>query len=259
MGDADGGIGLVDVLPAGAARAEGVDLEFALVDLELHFVCFRQDRDGGGGRLDASLALGLGDPLHAVDARLEFEAGVGAVAGNLERDLLVPAEFGRVGAQDFRFEALRLRVHGVHAQERAREQSRFFPAGATSDLDDDVLVVVRVSRQQKDLQFLGKVFHRVFRGRSLFLGKFLHLFVDSRLVQKHFRFGKVGFRFSERPIGLDDGRHILMLFQERCVLFNVGDHSRVCKFRFKRGESLLNIRKVLKHQATLPPGPSGPF
>ena len=98
VGDADGGVGLVDVLTAGAARAERVDLEFALVDLELHFVRLRQDRDGGGGRLDAPLALGLGHPLDTVDAGLELEARVGAVPRDLEGHFLVPAEFRGVGA-----------------------------------------------------------------------------------------------------------------------------------------------------------------
>ena len=240
MGDADGGVRLVDVLPAGAARAERVDLEFALVDLELHFVRFRQDRDRRGGRLDASLALGLGDPLHTVDARLEFEAGVGAVAGDLERDLLVPAEFGRVGTQDFCLEALGLRVHGIHAQKRAREQGGLFPAGAASDLDDDVFVVVRVPRQQQDLELFRGLFQSLLRGGHLLLGKVPELFVGTGILQDGLRLVEVFLRLLIDAVRLHDGRHILVLLQERGVLFDVGDDFGVRELLLELQETALD-------------------
>ena len=74
MGDADGGIGLVDVLAAGAGGAEGVHLEVGGIDvIALHLVHLGHDRHGAGGGVDTPLGLGLRDALHAVGAGLELE------------------------------------------------------------------------------------------------------------------------------------------------------------------------------------------
>ena len=94
MGDADGGLGFVDVLPACAGRAEGVDFEVGGVDLKVDLFGFGEDGDGDGRGMDAALAFGFGDALDAVDAGLKFEAGIRAVAADLENDFLAAAELG---------------------------------------------------------------------------------------------------------------------------------------------------------------------
>ena len=48
----------------------------------------------------------------------------------------------------------RLGVARVHAEELGGEQARLVAAGAGADLEDDVAVVVRVARQQQELQLL---------------------------------------------------------------------------------------------------------
>ena len=54
MGYPDGGVGLVDVLAAGPGRAVGVDLQIALVDLDLlHLVDERRDLDQREARVPA--------------------------------------------------------------------------------------------------------------------------------------------------------------------------------------------------------------
>src|SRR5262249_32851187 len=74
MRDADRRVGLVDVLSAGAGRAERVDLEVDGIDLDVvDRVDLRQDRDGRGRSMDAALRLGLGHALHAMRARFELE------------------------------------------------------------------------------------------------------------------------------------------------------------------------------------------
>ena len=193
-----------------------------------------------------------------MDARLEFEAGVGAVAGDLERDLLVPAEFGRVGTQDFCLEALGLRVHGIHAQKGAREQGGLFPAGAASDLDDDVLVVVRVSRQQQDLELFRGLFQGLLRGGHLLLGKVPELFVRAGVVQDGLRLAEVFLRLFIDAVRLHDGRHILVLLQERGVLFDVGDDFGVRELLLQLQETALDTGQVLKHRGSPPLERSGP-
>ena len=89
--DPHGGVGRVHGLAAGAGRAVDVDLEVVRVDLDLDLLRLGHHGDRRRGGVDAALALGLGDALDAVGAALPLEDGVGAVALDRERDLLVAA------------------------------------------------------------------------------------------------------------------------------------------------------------------------
>ena len=97
--DAHGGVGLVDVLPARAGCAEGVDAQVGGIQFHFaHFVRFGQDGDGTGGGMDTALRFGGGHALHAMRAGFEFQHGVGALADDARDDFLVAAHF----AQDSR-------------------------------------------------------------------------------------------------------------------------------------------------------------
>ena len=98
--------------------------------------------------------LGRRDALDAMDAALELEAAVGAVAVDLDDRLLDAADAGLVEAQDLRREAVPLGVAQVHPEQLAGEQRGLLAAGAGPDLDDHVAVVVGVARQQQDLEVL---------------------------------------------------------------------------------------------------------
>ena len=81
VGDADGAVGLVDVLAARAAGAEGVDAQVGRVQLHLRGgVGLGQHGDGAGAGVDATLRLGGGNALHAVAAGLELQPAVHARA-----------------------------------------------------------------------------------------------------------------------------------------------------------------------------------
>ena len=54
--DAHGGVGRVDALAAGAARAERVDAQVLVVDLDVDFLGFGQHGDGRRRGVDAALA-----------------------------------------------------------------------------------------------------------------------------------------------------------------------------------------------------------
>src|SRR4029077_6346486 len=72
VGDAHGGISGVDGLAAGTGRAEGVNAQVLGFDLDVNFVGFGEDRDGGGGSVDAALRFRGGNALHAVDTAFVF-------------------------------------------------------------------------------------------------------------------------------------------------------------------------------------------
>ena len=54
VGDAHGGVGGVDALPAGAAGAVDVDAEVLLLDVDVHLLDLGQHRHGGGRGVDAA-------------------------------------------------------------------------------------------------------------------------------------------------------------------------------------------------------------
>ena len=75
MGDADGGIGLVDMLPAGALRLHRVDLQISLVDVDIDILRFGKNGYRRRRRVDTPLRLGDRDALDAMDVRIERAKG----------------------------------------------------------------------------------------------------------------------------------------------------------------------------------------
>ena len=142
--------------PPGTRGAETVDADVLLLDLDLDVLGLRQDGDRGRRRVDAARALGRWNALHAVDAALVLEAGVGAVALDDRRDRLDAADAGVVPVDDLDLPAPPLGVPLVHPEELGREEGRLVAARAGPDLEEDVTRVVRVLREEEDLQlFLG--------------------------------------------------------------------------------------------------------
>ena len=65
----------------------------------------------------------------------------------------------------------------VHAVDLRGEKCRLIPAGTAADLHDNILVIVRVLGEQKDLQLLFQLLHPLFRLVQLFLCQLAHLLV----------------------------------------------------------------------------------
>src|SRR5215210_5626530 len=152
----------VDALATGTAGAVHVDLEVSWVDLDLHVLGFGQDGDGRGRGMYAALALGLGHPLDPVRPALVLEDRVGAVSAYLHGDLLVATDLGRARGEGAVLEAETVGVAGVHVVELTSEEGRLIPAGPGPDLDDNVLVVVRVAVDELGPDALGEVFDPLF-------------------------------------------------------------------------------------------------
>src|SRR5205085_5985755 len=86
VGDADRAVGLVDVLPAGAGGAVGVDAQVLVVDLDLDLlVDDRVDPDGGKAGVPPRVRIERRYADQAVDAALGFEPAIGVDAADLDR------------------------------------------------------------------------------------------------------------------------------------------------------------------------------
>ena len=68
VGDANGGIRGVHRLAARPLRAEHIDTQILLVDLDIHLFGLRQHRHGRRRGVNAALGLGFGHALDPVDA-----------------------------------------------------------------------------------------------------------------------------------------------------------------------------------------------
>src|SRR5690606_10814034 len=116
--DAHGRVRLVHVLSACAGGAEGVDAQVGVVDLDvLDLVQLRKDRHGDRRGMDAALRLRCRHALHAVRARFELEARVGAPAADARDHFLVSAVLAGALAQYLDGETFRFGIAGVHAQQ----------------------------------------------------------------------------------------------------------------------------------------------
>ncbi len=78
------------------------------------------------------------------------------MALQLKDHFLVSAYANGVLGEDLGFPALLLGEAGVHAKEVGSEEGGLVPTGAGPDLDNDVLFIARVARNQQSLDLLLK-------------------------------------------------------------------------------------------------------
>ena len=173
--DADSGRGLVDVLAAGAGRAERVDAQILRIDIEVKLLRFGQHGHRCGRGMHAALTLGLRHALDAVYAALELEPRIHAVACDAEHDLFIAAQLGLGTAHHLGLPAAPVRVHRVHAVQIGRKQRAFLAACAAANFDIDVLLVVRVLGQKQELELSLKPRDVALGLLELLLRKLLHI------------------------------------------------------------------------------------
>src|SRR6266516_7266280 len=92
------------IYPAGPGRPVHVDLEVVGIDVHVDLLGFRQDGHGRGTGVDASLALGLGHPLHAVRTAFVLQPAPRVVALDEERDVTEATVIRRLTRQHFGLE-----------------------------------------------------------------------------------------------------------------------------------------------------------
>ena len=164
MGDAYGRVRGVDGLTSGSGGAEDVNAQVVRVDLQLTGVVdLRHHQHTGGRGVDASLALGDGHALDAVDPALVLQVSPDPVlrlhgrAGlNRQADVLVAAQVRVGGVQDLHRPAHALGVAGVHTCQVRGEEGGLLTTLAGLDLDDDVAGIIGVTGHEHLAQVLGR-------------------------------------------------------------------------------------------------------
>ena len=223
VGDADGGLSLVDVLSACAGGAEGVDLQVLGVDGELHLLRLGHHGHGGGGGLDAAGGLRFRHPLDPVGPGLEFQAGPGPLALDGDAGFLDAAQLRGVFIHQLHVPAPALGIQGVHPQQVRREQGALLAADAGPDLQDDVPVVVGVPGQQQAFKLLRQAVPLLACPVQLLLGQLPHFRVRQQLLGP----GTVRLRLLPGPEGGHDGGQLLLLPAQAGQGLSVGVHRRV--------------------------------
>ena len=148
VGDPDRAVGGVDVLPARAARAEGVDAKLAFVDFDVNFVVdFGINPDAREAGVAARRAVVGRNPHQPVDPALDLEIAVGVLALDQQGRRLDPGLFAGVMVDQFDLHSVALGPARIHPLEHPGPVVAFGAAGTGVDLDVAV-VGIRLAREQ---------------------------------------------------------------------------------------------------------------
>ena len=156
-----------------------------------------------------------------------LEPAVHALALDERRDFLRAAHARVAQVQDLEAPTLALAVAGVHPEEVGGEQRGFVAAGARPDFKHDVLDVVRILRNEKDLQLGQERVAPDVERLQLLVGELAHVGVLDEL------FGRGDLRGDVLVLAklLDERLHLRQLFGVRTELHRVGLDGRVGHLR----------------------------
>ena len=131
-------------------RTKDVDAQVFLFDINCAIIIeFWQHGHGGSRGVDAATGFGGWHALHAMDAPFVFEAAIGAVAMDFERDFFVATDTVFAGIEQFDLPAHPLGIAQVHAVEVGRKQGRLVATFALAQFHNHAALVVGVTGKQQ--------------------------------------------------------------------------------------------------------------
>ncbi len=226
---------------------EDIDPEVVGVDLQIHLVRLRQDRHRHRRGVDPSLRLGDRHPLDPVDAAFVFQPAEGALPRDQRDDLLESAHSAGGGAaHHLDFPAGGLRKAGIHSEEVLRKEARLITTCPGPDFKDNVLLVVRIPRQQQDPQPFRERFQGFLQLGQFLPGKLPQLFVafpEKRLVLIDAASG-----FFVFPEGFDQWIEIGVLLGILLIDPGFADNGRVAQELFQIPVTGFDILQSRKHR-----------
>ena len=126
-----------------------------------------------------------------------------------------------------------------------RKERRFFSADAGADLQNDVAVVIRVTRQQQDAQLLLELR----AAGPVLLDLLARDLVQLRVAQQRLRLRDLRLTGGIRPVGLHDRLQLALLAAELCEHRRVGIVRGVGQLALKLGISVFNLSQLFEHSA----------
>jgi hypothetical protein len=152
-------VGLVDVLTARAAGAEGVGAHVGRVDVDLdRVVDLRVDEEAGKAGVTPTCAVERALSHQAVHAGFGAQVAESVVALHLDRGAADPGGVAFAFFEHFGLVALALAVLQVLTQQHGRPVAGLGAAGAGLDVDEAVARVGRVVEHAPELEFLDRGF-----------------------------------------------------------------------------------------------------
>ena len=202
MRDPDRALRLVDVLPAGAAGPERVDLEVGVVDLDLDGVVHhRIDPHAGKAGLPARRRIERADPHQAMHPGLGLQPAIGIQPRHLKRRRLDARLLAVALFQQLDLAAMPLGPARIHAGQHLGPVLRLRAASTRVHLDERIPPIGLSRQQALDLQPLGVIQHPAQRADAI--GD--HAGIPLRL--RHLdQIGGVGRLLLHRPQPVDLGR-----------------------------------------------------
>jgi hypothetical protein len=142
MGDSNSRFRPVHVLPAGAARPEGIYPEVFLFDVNLHiFRKLRVSIDRGKRGMPPVVRIKGRDADQTMDTGLTFQISIRIGAGDNERDILYACLFPGQDVDHLRLKTLFLRPHEVHSEQHFRPILRLSTACTRINIDYGVFFI----------------------------------------------------------------------------------------------------------------------
>ena len=196
--------------------------------MEINFFRLRHDRYRTGRGMDPSAGLCLRYSLYTMNTAFVFQSGICTLTLDHEGNLLKAADAVLIEAEHLGFPATGLRVFHIHTINLCCKKCCLITACTSTDLNDNVLAVVRVLRKKKDLQLMLQLLHSLFCIGKLFLQHFTHLFV--LLALQHGKTVLDGFLiFLIFFICVNDWLQVALLLHQLLKTFLVVRYSRLTK------------------------------
>ena len=201
------------MLPTGAGGAVDLHLNVLRPQLDIGGLHLRQDGHRRRRRMDAAAGFRLRDALDPVDAGFEFQPGVGPGAADEEVGFLDTAQLRLGVVEQLQLPAPGGGVHGVHPEKAVGKQGALLAADADADLHQDIFLVVRIPRQEQELELLLQFLAARFVFLIFLLAQGFERLV---LLPGHHGKGVVHILRAGAPgaVGGDDGLQLPLLLEE---------------------------------------------
>ena len=169
MGQSYCGIRRIYTLTTVSGCTEYIEFTVVHIDLNVYIFCLWHDSNGNGGCMDTSARLCFRNTLYTMYTTLVFQQRICALTSDHEADIFHTANTDLLNVHCLHFPAFGFCVMYIHTIDLCCEQSSLVSTCACTDLNDNIFIIIRVFRKQKDLHLFFQFLNTVFGIIQLFL------------------------------------------------------------------------------------------